>query len=294
MHSVFDIVFDVSSFPRLQYLELSSAFQKSGSGAAYYSLLYVDKGSVILSTAEKEYSVNAKQFFINSPGQKVFLRVHNSQAANLFLVSFILHSGDLLRYCNNVFPITPELQAQVKLILKEGKFSYLNDLRDCTYKSLESAPNRPFGSEQMMKILMEHFLISMVREFDHSVSGKYQELDLEHRLMLNVGDGDSYFHTLLRYLEENIYRSLTLEQIAKENFSSRSKVQRAFQKCAGEGAVSFHQRLKIERAKFMIRETSMNFTQIAEKLGFSSVHHFSKKFKQLVRMSPTEYASMVR
>ena len=37
--------------------------------------------------------------------------------------------------------------------------------------------------------------------------------------------------------------------------------------------------LKIEAAKRMICQTTMNYTEIAEALGYTSVHYFSKQFK---------------
>ena len=51
--------------------------------------------------------------------------------------------------------------------------------------------------------------------------------------------------------------------------------------------------MKIDAAKFMICDTSLNFTQISEKLGFTTVHYFSKLFKDKVGVSPSEYAKIV-
>jgi AraC-like DNA-binding protein len=44
----------------------------------------------------------------------------------------------------------------------------------------------------------------------------------------------------------------------------------------------------------MIRENSMTFTQIAEALQYSTVHHFSRQFKEKFGITPTEYAKSVR
>ena len=47
--------------------------------------------------------------------------------------------------------------------------------------------------------------------------------------------------------------------------------------------------LKIERSKELIMYTDDSITMIADKLGFESVHYFSKVFKQIAGMSPTNY-----
>lgn len=40
----------------------------------------------------------------------------------------------------------------------------------------------------------------------------------------------------------------------------------------------------------MIRENNLNFTEIAAALQYSTVHHFSRQFKEKFGITPTEYA----
>ena len=44
----------------------------------------------------------------------------------------------------------------------------------------------------------------------------------------------------------------------------------------------------------MIREGNLNFTEIAAALQYSTVHHFSRQFKEKFGITPTEYAKSVR
>ncbi len=52
--------------------------------------------------------------------------------------------------------------------------------------------------------------------------------------------------------------------------------------------------MKIDAAKQLIRTEQMNFTQISEKLGYSSIHYFSRQFKKVTGMTPSEYASSIK
>ena len=54
------------------------------------------------------------------------------------------------------------------------------------------------------------------------------------------------------------------------------------------------QRMKIDRAKLLIREKRLNFSEISEKLHFSSIHYFSRRFKAISGMTPSEYAQSVK
>ena len=52
--------------------------------------------------------------------------------------------------------------------------------------------------------------------------------------------------------------------------------------------------MKITVAKQLIRENQMNFTQISDFLGYSSIHYFSRQFKKIAGMTPTEYVTSIK
>ena len=94
-------------------------------------------------------------------------------------------------------------------------------------------------------------------------------------------------------MEQNIKKSLTVSQIAKHFLLSESGLKKIFSKDVGCGVTDFFNNMKIEKAKEYIREDSMNFTQIADELGFGSIHYFSRLFKKKTGMTLTEYRSSV-
>ena len=53
--------------------------------------------------------------------------------------------------------------------------------------------------------------------------------------------------------------------------------------------MDYYTHLKIERAKILIKEGELSISDIAELLGYASIHYFSRVFKLKVGMSPTEY-----
>ena len=57
----------------------------------------------------------------------------------------------------------------------------------------------------------------------------------------------------------------------------------------GMGMIAYVNRLRIEEAGRLIREGTLNFTEIAGTLGFSSLHYFSRVFKSTTGVSPSEY-----
>lgn len=47
------------------------------------------------------------------------------------------------------------------------------------------------------------------------------------------------------------------------------------------------------KAKRLIREESATVSEIAERLGYSSLHYFSKQFKHIMDMTPSDYARSI-
>ena len=74
----------------------------------------------------------------------------------------------------------------------------------------------------------------------------------------------------------------------------RSQLQKIFKEQCNLGIIEYFSTLKINASKELIRTRHMNFTQIAEQLGYTSIHYFSRQFKRITGMTPSEYASSVK
>lgn len=62
-----------------------------------------------------------------------------------------------------------------------------------------------------------------------------------------------------------------------------------FKKAAGMPPTQYINHFRMIRAKEDLMNTSLSITDIAEKHGFSSVHYFSRLFRQLNGTTPRQY-----
>ena len=106
--------------------------------------------------------------------------------------------------------------------------------------------------------------------------------------------GDALLQGVCTYLEKHVADNVTMEQLCQEFCVSKSTLQKLFQSRVGYGISRYYQELKISRAKILIREKRHNFTEIAQMLGYSSVHYFSRHFKQMSGMTPSEYVASLQ
>lgn len=96
------------------------------------------------------------------------------------------------------------------------------------------------------------------------------------------------------YLFAHIREPLSIARICQDNRIGRSRLENLFLVRTGNGVMHSFSLFKISAAKQLIRRRNMNFSQIADALGYSDIHYFSRRFKQLAGMTPSQYAAMVR
>ena len=93
---------------------------------------------------------------------------------------------------------------------------------------------------------------------------------------------------------ENLTRRITLADLARHGGVSESTVKSLFRDRAGCGAMAYYIRMKVGYAQAYIRESNYNLTQISDLLGYESIHYFSRQFRSVVGMSPSEYSRSIR
>lgn len=94
---------------------------------------------------------------------------------------------------------------------------------------------------------------------------------------------------LLQALYLNIEGHITLEEICENINISVAYASASFKKHKGTSIMKYLREIKIQRAKDILDENEKTMLEITLLLGFHDQSHFTKTFKSLAGMSPTEY-----
>src|SRR5258708_21133121 len=86
-----------------------------------------------------------------------------------------------------------------------------------------------------------------------------------------------------------IEQELSLEEMAQSAGLSTAHFSQMFRKSTGESPHRFVLRLRIERAKEMLRTAEERVLDVAIGCGFKTQQHFARVFRQICSASPTEY-----
>lgn len=92
------------------------------------------------------------------------------------------------------------------------------------------------------------------------------------------------------YIKENYSNpDLSLNDICEYLNISTSRFSSIFKEATGKTFTEVLTNIRMERAKQLMRQTSLKNYEIAEKVGFSDPHYFSVAFKKMTGKTPTEY-----
>lgn len=95
--------------------------------------------------------------------------------------------------------------------------------------------------------------------------------------------------TCIEQMHTRMEEELTLEQLAKEFGYSTYYLSRKFRNETGQPFKDYLRQIRLERAKFLLRNTDETILAIGERLQFCSQSYFSDTFRKVYGMSPTEY-----
>ena len=94
------------------------------------------------------------------------------------------------------------------------------------------------------------------------------------------------------YIDEHYNESCTLEMIAEKVNLSANYISAVFKKEEGVNFLDYITAKRIEKASDYLRKTDMSMTEIAETVGYVDVKYFSKLFKKMMGMKPSEYRKL--
>lgn len=91
------------------------------------------------------------------------------------------------------------------------------------------------------------------------------------------------------YMQENLQRKLTLEEIAAHVHLHPNYLCKLFKACTGQSVFGCLTQLRISKAKELLRDNSLSVAQAGELSGFHSMEFFSRKFKLATGLTPSAY-----
>ncbi len=251
----------------LFYREEESGFLFKGEKHSMYELTYVDRGALNCVIDGNGITLRQGQLMIFGPDQWHMQYTDLDTSARFLTIAFDLESEYAKRLPDRIFDLSSAEAGFLQRILHECELTdtYSSDFIRCYLKLL---------------------LLSVLRD----AGGTKKRL----KTPVALNNENIIVSRALQYIADNVYEKMSVEKLAREIGVSASHLTALFHRQMRISPGEYIRRVKLEESKGLIREGKMNFSQIAAALNYSTIHHFSRQFKEKFGISPSEYAKSIQ
>ena len=257
----------VKSIYSLFYHEKEQGFFFPGESHAMLELTYVDQGSVHSVADGVDILLEQGEMVIYAPNQWHMQYADIGVAPRYMTITFTA-SGPLPDCLfNRKLKVCQKALGMLNMMLRE------QDMGD------------PYSGDVILNLL------SLVLISQYRAQGKTPQ---RLRTSYSVHNENEIIRRAQQYISSHVRQKLSVPLVSQQVDVSPSYLTSLFHKHLQIAPGEYIRRIKLQESKQMIRENTMNFTQIAAALQYSTVHHFSRQFKEKFGITPSEYARSVR
>lgn len=232
----------------------------------FYELTFIDHGSLDNYIDDTCYTLQSNDLMIFGPNQFHKQQVNSNQTCSYLTILFEMSIADDSKLLNTVF--------------------HLNDtLRNLLNKLSLTSDKQNIYSKTLMLCYLQEVIIHLFQ--DNQFQKKHSKLPNIQKYQ------DNLFKQIIAYINNNINTPLSIEDITEYFSISRSSLQALFKANINKAPKNYIINLKLKRSKELLLENKYTITEIAYMLGFSSIHYFSRAFKQQFNLTPSEYSKLV-
>ena len=172
--------------------------------------------------------------------------------------------------------------------VSDRQFSILDhyesvEISGCLRNILREMEQKNTGYEDVCQAFMEILIIRLMRSTALAVPAEAQTVSANRQCA-----------AVRRYIDLHFKEPLTLEQLAEEGHMNKFYLSHAFKREYGVSPINYLIAKRIEESKYLLAETDLSMSQIAQLLGFSSLSYFSQVFQRTQAVSPKEYRQHLR
>lgn len=257
-----------------------------------YELLYLKEGTAEITVSGQQYDAVPGDVFLFRPGQ-----VHQIRC---------LHDAPVIQphvhFDLQYYPDRESVRISYKMPdkMSDTEKGWLRrDVIDEIY------PNIPPRIHLHSTQAFEQYLFELINEyntpcFHTQVRQQWLFLRLFDLYLSEVtytlhtqapSHAESLAVRIKSYLDNNKSSPLHLDKLAETLYLDKSYVIRVFRQVYHETPLSYHQRIRVQKAREMLLYTNLSITEIAESTGFSSIHDFDRVFKKVDGANPGIYRS---
>ncbi len=239
-----------------------------------FEIIFMAKGGGSFYIDGKEYKLSEGNFLFINGGS-----IHSGEEILKNSIGYAIVFDLRLLYSEE--PDLCKYEYFMPLIKKRVYIpNYINDenIANDIKRIIETFKEKPYGYELLIKsILFDIFW----RLFSLYVKPAKDSGRLGYKI--------EKIKDVLDYINQNYQKDITLEELSKEVNISKFYICRIFKESLRMTPVEYINKVRVERAMELLRNTDMSISEIALECGFNNISYFIKIFKKYMQVTPLKF-----
>lgn len=232
-----------------------------------HQIIFIVNGTV-------DFCVNNKNLHATAGDVAIFSRYENHSVSGC--------SDKYERFVLHIHPYVVNRKSPVYSLLTDRPVGFCNiinvssnmaEIADIFNQIIFEHNNTPKLADEMKQLLVKQLLITIYR---------CTAMDFERAY-------DDVVSNVKRQFENACHDQYTLDALAKQYSVSVSSLSHRFRTSTGFSVMEYLQSCRMANAKQMLAEAECSIGEIVEKCGFSDNSNFSRTFKNLTGLSPSDF-----
>lgn len=256
--------------------DLSRDPGNKGEAHDFPEIFFLKRGAHSIAIDDESFKLKSGQVLIYAPGSR-----HRSLTASdseALIISFDVIGDSIKDIYNRKITLTGEQERLLTELICDAIKCFEGRGPSAKVGGMVLKSGVDDYTLQKIKNQLEFFLINVHKSYADAEKSKREKR------------WDEEINAVIELMRKSTAENLSLSEIADRTSMSVSKLKLLFREKKKCGPINYFIEIKIEKAKELIKEGKLNFTEISECLGFNSLHYFSRLFKKITGISPSEYA----
>lgn len=241
-----------------------------------YEAYYLLSGERTFFIKDRTFSIKAGNFILLHPN--VLHKTANTEQPEHEKIIINFKEAFLPSIHKNFFDrLHPYFQNDYLIIQFGGQHKMM--FEDYLLQIVKEAQTLQEGFDIIIQSLLAQILVYASR---HMELCKMETLDYLNPMHESISE-------IVRYINTSYKKNLSLPYVAEHFYISPYYLSRTFKDVTGFGFNQYVNSVRVKEAKKLLEETKLKVNIIAERVGYGSITHFGRVFKEITGHPPLYY-----
>lgn len=256
------LITDIGLFPNAKF-----HYRERSKGVNEHILIFCTGGEGFVEFNGVKYSLSKSDIIIIPPNTPHLYFTNNDNPWDILWVHF---KGDYTKYFFKDYEFNNLIHCSIDIVTKLNFI--FNDILNILEKGL-TENNLVYASQSLCH------MISLI--LINNVDSNYY-----------INNSSRYIDKAISYMNDNLNKHLSLDEIANIIGLSRSHTSLIFKQHTNYSPLEFFTHIKIQTACSLLKYGTTSIKEISYTLGYEDQYYFSRVFKKVMGVSPLGYRNI--